>query len=114
MTVLLNSLIRRSGIGISPSARRVIQSLACGSGVAVTLLCLAGCAIKAEPEIRYVRVELPVQVPCRAPEVDVPTWATGGLRLSDSLEVKVRALLAERRQRVGYERELEASISACR
>ncbi len=33
---------------------------------------------------------------------------------ADSLEVKVRALLAERRQRIGYEKELEAAASACR
>lgn len=114
MTAVVNSLTCGSGMGIFWSARRVIRGLACGSGVVVTLLYLAGCAMKEEPEIRYVRVEVPVQVPCRAPEVDVPTWAAGGLRLNDSLEVKVRALLAERRQRIGYGRQLEAAISACR
>lgn len=36
------------------------------------------------------------------------------LRKTDSLEVKVRALLAERRQRIGYEKQLEAANSACR
>jgi len=35
------------------------------------------------------------------------------LRAGDSLEVKVRALLAERRQRIGYERELLAAVTAC-
>lgn len=77
-------------------------------------LALAGCGGRIEPQVQYVRVEVPVQVPCRAPEVAVPPWAAAGLRKADSLEVKVRALLAERRQRIGYERELEASISACR
>ncbi|AIN57813.1 hypothetical protein [Pseudomonas soli] len=75
---------------------------------------LAACAGKVEPQIQYVRVEVPVQVPCRAPEVAVPAWATAGLLKSDSLEVKARALLAERRQRIGYERMLEAAIDACR
>ncbi|WP_371039855.1 hypothetical protein [Pseudomonas putida] len=74
---------------------------------------LAGCAGKVEPQVQYVRVEVPVQVPCRAPEVAVLPWAAAVLRKSDSLEVKVRALLAERRQRVGYERQLVASIKAC-
>ncbi|AHZ77266.1 hypothetical protein DW66_2755 [Pseudomonas putida] len=55
-----------------------------------------------------------MQVPCRAPEVAVPPWAAAGLRKSDSLEVKVRALLAERRQRIGYEKQLEAAVRACR
>lgn len=114
MTVVVNSLTCGSGMGVFCSARRVIRGLACGSGVVVTLLYLAGCAMKAEPEIRYVRVEVPVQVPCRAPEVAVPPWTAAGLRKTDSLEVKVRALLAERRQRIGYERLLEAAVGACR
>ncbi|MOA65127.1 hypothetical protein D3C78_1914040 [compost metagenome] len=63
--------------------------------------------------MRYVRVEVPVQVPCRAPEVAMPIWATVGLRKTDSLEVKVRALLAERRQRIGYEKQLAAAVAAC-
>lgn len=84
-----------------------------GVGVLLGFLLLAGCAGQAEPEIRTVRVEVPVQVPCRAPEVAVPPWSAASLRKTDSLEVKVRALLAERRQRVGYEKQLLAAISAC-
>ena len=80
------------------------------------LFALAGCAGKptAEPEPRIVRVEVPVEVPCRTKEVAVPPWAAAGLKAGDSLEVKVRALLAERRQRIGYERELLAANEACR
>lgn len=77
-------------------------------------LLLAGCATKPSPQFQYVRVEVPVQVPCRAPEVSVPAWAAVGLQKTDSLEVKVRALLAERRQHVGYEKELIAAVAACR
>ncbi|WP_313650431.1 hypothetical protein [Pseudomonas soli] len=80
----------------------------------VLALALAGCSGRIEPQVQYVRVEVPVQVPCRTPEVAVPPWAAAGLRKTDSLEVKVRALLAERRQRIGYERQLEASILICR
>ncbi|WP_236184544.1 hypothetical protein [Pseudomonas juntendi] len=85
-----------------------------GMGVLAGILLLAGCAARVEPEVRAVRVEVPVQVPCRAPEVAVPAWAAAGLRKTDSLEVKVRALLAERRQRIGYERQLAAAVSVCR
>ncbi|EIM16135.1 hypothetical protein [Pseudomonas chlororaphis] len=74
---------------------------------------LAGCAGR-EAEVRTVRVEVPVQVPCRTQEVAVPPWATAGLKKVDSLELKVRALLAERRQRIAYERELVAVMGACR
>ena len=82
--------------------------------VLLLILLLTGCAGHVEPEIRTVRVEVPVPVPCRATEVAVPPWAASGLRKADSLEVKVRALLAERRQRIGYERQLVAAVEACR
>lgn len=94
------------------AACRVIRGLACGGGLVLTLG-LAGCGGKVEPQVRYVRVEVPVQVPCRAPEVAVPPWAAADLRKTDSLEVKVRALLAERRQRIGYERQLLAIAYSC-
>lgn len=74
---------------------------------------LAGCAGRQDAEPHIVRVEVPVAVPCRVEEVAVPPWAASTLRVGDSLEVKVRALLAERRQRIGYERELVAAIKAC-
>ncbi|MDH0730993.1 hypothetical protein N5F23_00290 [Pseudomonas sichuanensis] len=76
-------------------------------------LLLAGCATTPTPQVQYVRVEVPVQMPCRAPDIAVPPWAAAGLRKTDSLEVKVRALLAERRQRVGYERLIDAALRAC-
>ena len=82
--------------------------------VLLLILLLTGCAGHTEPQVRTVRVEVPVPVPCRAPEVAVPPWAASGLRKADSLEVKVRALLAERRQRIGYERQLVAAVEACR
>ncbi|MEG0248106.1 MAG: hypothetical protein RR726_37350 [Pseudomonas sp.] len=76
------------------------------------LVLLAGCAGK-DPEVRIVRVEVPVLVPCKTKMVDVPAWAAAGLHKSDSLELKVRALLAERRQRIGYERVLLSAVTAC-
>lgn len=83
--------------------------------ILVMVVALAGCAGQpvAEPEPRVVRVEVPVQVPCRVKAPAVPAWAAEGLRREDSLEVKVRALLAERRQRIGYERELVAGVASC-
>ena len=77
------------------------------------LASLAGC-VGQPVEPRVVRVEVPVPVPCRAPDVVAPSWAAAGLQKTDSLELKVRALLAERRQRIGYERELVAAVGACR
>jgi hypothetical protein len=85
-----------------------------GVGVLAGIVLVAACSRQIEPQIRTVRVEVPVQVPCRAPEVAVPPWAAAGLKKGDSLEVKVRALLAERRQRIGYEKQLVAAAGACR
>ncbi|OXT65808.1 hypothetical protein CF344_18535 [Pseudomonas aeruginosa] len=77
------------------------------------LVALAGCAGRQEAEPRTVRVEVPVAVPCRVQSVEVPVWATAGLRKGDDLQAKVRALLAERRQRIGYEAQLLAANQAC-
>ncbi len=74
---------------------------------------LAGCAGRQDAEPRTVRVEVPVAVPCRVPAVEVPAWAAAGLKKSDDLQTKVRALLAERRQRIGYEAQLLAANQAC-
>ncbi|HFK2005017.1 TPA: hypothetical protein ACGW3W_004351 [Pseudomonas aeruginosa] len=74
---------------------------------------LAGCAGQVEPEPRTVRVEVPVAVPCRVPAVEVPAWATAGLKKSDDIQTKVRALLAERLQRIGYEAQILAANQAC-
>ena len=92
------------------SAGRILR----GVGVLAGIALLAACAGSVEPQPQYVRVEVPVQVPCRAPEIVAPAWATASLRRTDDLETKVRALLAERLQRIGYEEMLEAAVNACR
>ncbi|MDI2345998.1 hypothetical protein [Pseudomonas aeruginosa] len=79
----------------------------------LVMVALAGCAGQVEPEPRTVRVEVPVAVPCRVPAVEVPVWATAGLRKGDDIQTKVRALLAERLQRIGYEAQLLAANRAC-
>ncbi|MFK0088740.1 hypothetical protein ACIQUS_15760 [Pseudomonas sp. NPDC090755] len=57
-----------------------------------------------------------MQFGARAIQLQLPKPLKGvaGLRKTDSLEVKVRALLAERRQRIGYEKQLLAAVEACR
>ncbi len=113
MKLVPDSKTCRSGNGAFSAATRVLRGLACRSGI-VLALAISGCAGSIKPQVQYVRVEVPVQVPCRAPEVPVPPWAAASLRKTDRLELKIRALLAERRQRIGYERELVAAIAACR
>jgi len=85
----------------------------CRSGVLGLCLALAGCAGRQDAEPRTVRVEVPVTVPCRVLVVQEPTWATVSLQKGDNLQTKVRALLAERQQHLGYEAQLRAAVQAC-
>lgn len=75
---------------------------------ALLLLLLVGCA--ARPPAR---IEIPVAVPCRVELPVRPVWATETLSADAGIYEQVRALLAERRQRIGYEAELEAAARAC-
>lgn len=72
-----------------------------------TCLVLAGCNTLPQ------RVEVPVPVPCRVTVPTKPVWATDTLPPGAGLYERVRALLAERQQRIGYETELEAATKAC-
>lgn len=77
-----------------------------------SLMVLTGCA-NSGGDVRALRVEVPVLIPCKIQKVSVPAWAAIGLKKADSLESKVRALLSERRQRIAYERELVATVNSC-
>lgn len=79
-------------------------------------LVLAGCAgqVAEPPEPQVVRVEVPVQVPCRTERVQRPVFAVDVLPIGASIAEQMRALRAERLQRTGYELRLEAALEACR
>lgn len=79
-----------------------------------SLLWLGGCAGAAPAALPAPSVQVPLALPCRAPAVPLPTFATASVLASDSLQSKVRALLAERRERLAYESRLRAALAACR
>lgn len=74
----------------------------------LALVVLTGCGPRI-PE----RVLVPVEVPCKVDVPAKPVWATKALPADADIFDQVRALLAERRQRQGYERLLEAAITSC-
>ncbi|WP_371232863.1 hypothetical protein ACAW63_07775 [Pseudomonas sp. QE6] len=74
-------------------------------------LLMSGCATSAP---KPVEIRIPVPVPCQAPVIEIPRFATADLRPVDDLQTKVRALLAERRQHLAYETRLRAALDACR
>lgn len=78
------------------------------AAVFLLVLVLAGCGHRIPAEVR-----VPVAVPCRVDMPAKPVWATQSLRDDADIFDQVKALLAERRQRIGYERLLEAAIAGC-
>ena len=84
--------------------------------IAVLCLVLAGCGgqVAEPPEPQLVRVEVPVQIPCRTERVQRPVFAVDVLPIGASIAEQMRALRAERLQRKGYEVRLEAAVEACR
>lgn len=81
--------------------------------VALAVMGLAGCATTAQraPEVQQVLV--PVPVPCKVAAPAKPAFAVDGLPLGADIFRQMAALRAERKQRQGYEVELEAAVLAC-
>lgn len=82
----------------------------------VLALLLAGCAgqVAEPPEPVVVRVEVPVQIPCKTERVQRPAFAVDSLPIGASIAEQMRALRAERLRHKGYEARLEAANEACR
>ncbi|CAI1974158.1 hypothetical protein [Serratia proteamaculans] len=81
--------------------------------IAVSILGLAGCSA-VPPSPSYVEVKVPISVPCRTAYVTRPAFAVDQLPIGATIDVQMRALRAERHQRIGYERELIAANEACK
>lgn len=77
------------------------------------VLVLVGCA-GAPPAPSYVEVKVPVAIPCRTADVARPAFAVDQLPIGATIDVQMRALRAERHQRIGYERELIAANEVCK
>ncbi|MBK9497322.1 MAG: hypothetical protein IPO08_22940 [Xanthomonadales bacterium] len=73
------------------------------------LLCSCGFA-----PARVVEVRIPVPVPCEAPDVEKPVFEVDRLSLGAGIVEQMKALRIERKQRQGYEAELEAVVKGCR
>jgi len=81
----------------------------------LALLVLAGCAAPATQVVtRTVTVEVPVGVPCRAPQIERPVWPLDVLPTDANDYEWARAALAEIETRKAYEARLEGAVSGCR
>jgi hypothetical protein len=81
------------------------RMLLCGA-----ILSLTGCADMAP---KVLEVKVPVQVPCKVDLPQRPVFAVDGLPIGADIWEQMKALRAERKQRQGYEAELEAAVRAC-
>ncbi|HEN7340872.1 hypothetical protein [Serratia marcescens] len=77
------------------------------------LLMIGGCS-SAPQAPAYVEVKVPISVPCKTADVARPAFAVDQLPIGATIDVQMRALRAERHQRIGYERELIAANEACK
>lgn len=77
-----------------------------------SMLFLSACSTNPS-STKPVEVLVPVQVPCKITSPNKPSFAVDNLGIGEDIFEKVKALLAERKQRQGYELELEEAIKAC-
>lgn len=77
-----------------------------------SLIFLSACSTN-HSNTKSVEVLVPVQVPCKITHPNKPVFAVDNLGIGEDIFEKVKALLAERKQRQGYELELEEAIKAC-
>lgn len=76
---------------------------------------LSGCAERVTaPDPVYIEVKVPVPVPCDPGAIEAPAFAVDRLPIGSSIDKQMRALRAERHQRIGYEKELNAAVDSCR
>ncbi|MEN4129607.1 hypothetical protein [Serratia marcescens] len=81
--------------------------------IVVSVLALASCS-SAQPAPSYVEVKVPISVPCKTADVARPAFAVDQLPIGAPIDMQMRALRAERHQRIGYELELLAANEACK
>lgn len=77
------------------------------------VLSITACSNK-PPAPTFVEVKVPVTVPCQAKPVERPVFAVDLLKSDAGIAAMMKALRAERHQRIGYEKQLVAAIEACR
>ena len=77
------------------------------------LMVLAGCATPAQRAPDVQQVFIPTPVPCKLSAPTKPAFVVDALPVGSGVFRQMSALRAERKQRQGYEAELEAAIKSC-
>ena len=83
------------------------------AGMLMSVLILGGCGAMQTAAVQPVEVKVPVSVPCKVAAPKRPDFAVDALHVGAGVWEQMKALRAERLQRMGYEQELEAAVGAC-
>jgi hypothetical protein len=76
---------------------------------------LVGCGKSTpKPDPVYIEVKVPVQVLCDPGTIAKPSFAVDSLPTGSPIDKQMQALRAERHQRIGYEKLLNAAVDSCR
>ena len=81
--------------------------------IGVILYILAGCSTQTKVVDHYINVDRLVPVPCDVAIPDRPHFAVEMVKEGDSLPYIADSYLIERHQRIGYEKQLIAALTAC-
>ena len=92
---------------------RIIRAGQIVSALVACLLLLSACATREKIVDRYVYVDRPVPVPCDVTIPSAPKFAVDMVKKGDSLAYISDAYMIDRRQRIGYEKQLESALTAC-
>jgi hypothetical protein len=77
--------------------------------ILVLVLLLTACATTSVPK----NVEIPIVLPCDVKLPDVPDYKFGTIRPNDSIYLKAKILLRDRKLSLAYELELAAVVATC-
>lgn len=79
----------------------------------LTCIVLAGCASTSEPEIRTVRVEVPIEVPCIDAKDVPPRPAIDKITIDSKPGEKIAAVVIHRERLISHAGTLESLLVSC-
>lgn len=90
-----------------------MKTRVCSLAALASMMVMAGCATPAQRAPDVQQVLIPTPVPCKVDSPAKPAFAVDALPVGSGVFRQMAALRAERKQRQGYEKELESAIQSC-
>jgi len=80
----------------------------------LTLSIFSGCATKEIIKYETITVEVPIPIGCLTPIPPKPDYNFDRLTVDSDIFEKIKALLADRKLAIAYEKELESALASCK